>query len=53
MDPGKPTKFVETAKVVLRYQGENEIDRAGVVADIRETVTRSIPLLSQRIQSGY
>ena len=51
--PGKQTRPVEGPTVVLRCQGETEIDRAAVVADIRETVTRSIPLLSQRIQNGY
>lgn len=53
LNPGKPTKLIEAATVVFRYQGESEIDRAAVVADIRETVTRLIPLLSQQIQTGY
>ncbi|HKW28840.1 MAG TPA: protein kinase [Verrucomicrobiae bacterium] len=51
--PGKATKIVEAPSAVFRYQGDNEIDRAAVIAEIRETVTRSIPLLSQRVQSGY
>jgi hypothetical protein len=50
---GKPTRIIEAPAVVFRYQGDTEIDRAAVVAEIRETVTRSIPLLSQRVQSGY
>jgi serine/threonine-protein kinase len=53
VNPGKPTEIIEAPAVVFRYQGDNEIDRAAVVAEIRETVTRSIPLLSQRVQSGY
>jgi serine/threonine-protein kinase len=53
LNPGRPTKTIEAPAVVFRYQGDNEIDRAAVVAEIRETVTRSIPLLSQRVQSGY
>jgi len=51
--PNKQPKSVETETVVFRYQGENEIDKAAVVADIRDTVTRSIPLLSQCVQVGY
>ena len=53
LNPGGATKIVEAASAVFRYQGDNAIDRAAVVAEIRETVTRSIPLLSQRVQSGY
>jgi hypothetical protein len=49
----KTTRQIETKLAVTRYQGENEIDHALVVADIRETVTRAIPWLSHRIQNGY
>ena len=51
--PNQPIRTIEAATVVIRYDGETELDRAAVVADIRNTVTRSIPMLSQRIQSGY
>jgi len=53
MIPGGPSKIIEAPSVVLRYQGESEIDRAAVITDIRETVSRAISMLSQRVQSGY
>jgi len=47
--PGKGSKPIESLTVVARYQGVNEIDRAAIVADIRETVSRTIEMLSQRV----
>jgi len=40
-------------QVVLRYQGDVEPDKAAIVADVRAAVTRSIPLISEKIRKGY
>ena len=53
LNPGKATTTIEAPVAVLRFQGESEIDRAAVVADIQETVTRLVPMLSRRVQGDY
>jgi len=42
-----------TRLIALRYQGDVEPDKAAIVADVRETVTRAISAISESVRNGY
>jgi hypothetical protein len=44
---------IDVRQVVFRYQGDAELDRAAIVADVRAAVTRAISRISETVRKGY